>query len=343
MHIVYNHLHEKHHGRGELNDGQIMPCFEKPQRVEFIINEIKNRKLGELINPEKFDVSTIEQVHDKGYIEFLQTAWAQWTLEHGDTDALPLIYPGRGLRNIIPEYIDGKVSYYALDAGTPITKTSWTAIQEGANTTISAAKAIQQGMPASFALTRPPGHHAHSDQYGGYCFVNNAAVAAQWLRDQGAARVSIFDVDYHHGNGTQDIFYDRDDVQFLSIHADPKQEFPYFLGYADELGKGRGEGFNFNYPLPWGTQWDKWQDALQQGLKEIDQYSPDALIISLGVDTYFEDPISRFALKSEHFLRMGEQIAKAKIPTLFVMEGGYATEAIGVNVCNVLDGFENAR
>ncbi len=177
---------------------------------------------------------------------------------------------------------------------------------------------------------------------GGYCYLNNAAIAAQAFLDQGRRKVAILDVDYHHGNGTQDIFYQRSDVLFASIHGDPAEEFPFFLGFADELGEGAGEGYNFNYPLPMGSSWDAWSAALEQACQRIAEYGAEVLVVSLGVDTYMEDPISQFKLDSPDYLAMGRRIAALGLPTLFIMEGGYAVEAIGVNAVNVLEGFEGA-
>jgi acetoin utilization deacetylase AcuC-like enzyme len=176
--------------------------------------------------------------------------------------------------------------------------------------------------------------------YGGYCFLNNAAIAAQAFLDGGAHRVAILDVDFHHGNGTQEIFYSRQDVLFLSLHGDPLDAFPFFLGGADETGAGAGEGYNVNYPLPDGTAFDQWSAALEDACRRIGRYRPDALVVSLGVDTFKDDPISTFKLESEDFRRYGARIAGMGLPTLFVMEGGYAVAAIGVNTVNVLTGFE---
>jgi acetoin utilization deacetylase AcuC-like enzyme len=174
---------------------------------------------------------------------------------------------------------------------------------------------------------------------GGYCYLNNAAIAAQYLVDQGHTRVAILDVDYHHGNGTQDIFYTRGDVLFVSLHADPRVEYPYFLGYADETGAGAGAGCTHNYPLPHGTTWETYGPALDAACRVVETFAPGALVVSLGVDTYERDPISRFRLRADDFLRLGERLAAVKCPTLFVMEGGYAVDDIGVNVVNVLTGF----
>jgi len=225
----------------------------------------------------------------------------------------------------------------------PITAGTWDAVQAGADVALTGAQAIVDGALGAFALCRPPGHHAAAAAMGGYCYLNNAAIAAQHLLDHGCAHVAILDVDYHHGNGTQSIFYARRDVLFVSLHADPRGEYPYFLGYADERGVGAGDGYTLNYPLPHGTAWDTYSPALDSACDVIAKDSPDAIVVSLGVDTYAHDPISRFALTSDDFSRLGVRIARLARPTLFVMEGGYAVEAIGVNAVNVLTGYEQAR
>lgn len=203
---------------------------------------------------------------------------------------------------------------------------------------MTGAARLVAGDRSAFALSRPPGHHAARDYYGGYCFLNNAAIAAQYLRDNGASRVAILDVDYHHGNGTQSIFYDRSDVLFVSIHADPKQEYPFFLGHADERGQGDGAGYNLNLPLPWQTGADAWFGALETGLARVREYQPDFVVVSLGVDTYVGDPISQFRLESNDYLDMGKRIGDLGAPLLFVLEGGYAVADVGTNVTNVLHG-----
>ena len=177
---------------------------------------------------------------------------------------------------------------------------------------------------------------------GGYCYLNNAAIATQAFLDGGCKRVAVLDVDYHHGNGTQSIFYARNDVLVASIHGDPSFEFPFFLGYHDEVGEGAGQGFNLNLPLAAGSGWDRWSAALEQACARIADYAPEVIVVSLDVDTFKEDPISQFKLDSPDYLRMGERIARLGKPTLFVMEGGYAVEEIGINAVNVLEGFEGA-
>jgi acetoin utilization deacetylase AcuC-like enzyme len=254
---------------------------------------------------------------------------------------LPLVWPVPGLgKDRVPEGIDGKLGYYSMDAGAPVTAGTWRAIYGSAQVALSAADRVARGLRSAFALCRPPGHHAASNFMGGYCYLNNAAIAAQYLLDHGAQRILILDVDYHHGNGTQSIFYEWDNVSFVSLHADPLREYPYFSGHAHETGHGRGLGHNHNLPLPLGTTWLEYSAALQQACTIAHAYGPDALVVSLGVDTFENDPISRFRLRSEDYILVGRMVAEIRRPVLFVLEGGYAVNEIGVNVVNVLSGYE---
>jgi acetoin utilization deacetylase AcuC-like enzyme len=320
-----------------------MPPFERPQRAENILARLREVGLGEISGPEDFGLDPVRRIHDSGFVEFLRTAHDEWRAVHGDTDALPLNWPCRGFRQILPEAIDGKLSYYSFDAGTPITSGTWTAATASANVALSGARLLKaSGDRAVFSLCRPPGHHAARDLYSGYCFFNNIAIAAQWFRDNGAEKAAILDVDYHHGNGTQMIFYDRADVLFVSLHAHPAQEFPYFLGYEDETGEGDGEGFNLNLPMRWGAGFEAYARALETGLSRIAAYAPDILLVSLGVDTFERDPISQFRLQTRDYTELGRRIGSLRLPTLFVMEGGYAIDDIGVNTVNLLAGFEEA-
>lgn len=205
---------------------------------------------------------------------------------------------------------------------------------------MTAAREVLNGHAAAFALCRPPGHHAARDVYGGYCFLNSAAIAAQWLRDHGADRVAVLDVDYHHGNGTQSIFYERSDVFTVSLHADPREAYPYFAGYADETGRHDGEGGNLNLPLPLGCDWSVFDAALAQAAAAIRDFEPNYLVVPLGVDTHVDDPISGFALHTADFATMGARIAQLATPTVVVMEGGYALEPLGANVVHFLRGLE---
>lgn len=314
-------------------------CFEKPERAQFVQDAVKDRHLGAFLPPAKFPLSDIVAVHDESYVTFLKNAWQEWQAEGYDDDAFASAFNVQHPSTRAPKHIDGKLGYYMADGTVPLTETSWKAIESSAFAALTAQKIVAEGAASAFALCRPPGHHATSRVAAGYCFLNNAAIAAQKFISNGAKRVAILDIDYHHGNGTQDIFYDRNDVLFLSLHADPAMDYPYFLGYADEKGQGRGAGFNVNYPLPFGTAFDTYSQALKDAFARIGAFGPDAIVISLGVDTFEHDPISRFLLKSEDYLKIGAGIAKLKKPTLFVLEGGYAVQEIGTNVANVLSGF----
>jgi acetoin utilization deacetylase AcuC-like enzyme len=343
MLTIYSPDHQYQDATAELIGGKLVSPYEHPKRAEMVLTQVYQAGLGDVLEPEDFGLDPILRVHHPNFVSFLQTAWNEWVAAYGDYDALPLNWPIRTLRSDrIPTSIEGKLGYYSFDAGTPITAGTWRAITAAANVALTGQALLTGGDRSAFALCRPPGHHAAADFYGGYCFLNNAAIAAQALRDAGAQRVAVLDVDYHHGNGTQAIFYDRADVLFVSLHAHPSQEYPYFLGYDDEHGIGAGEGYNHNYPMSWGTTWETYGEALADAIQLIQSYSPDALIVSLGVDTFEHDPISRFQLKCEDYLRLGETIAAIKQPTLFVMEGGYAVDEIGVNAVNVLLGFEQA-
>ena len=239
----------------------------------------------------------------------------------------------------MPDYIDGKLGYYSLDAGVPITAGTWEAVQASADVALTGARAILDGAPAVFSLCRPPGHHAATAAMGGYCYLNNAAIAAQYLIDQGAARVAILDVDYHHGNGTQEIFYDRRDVLFLSLHADPRVEYPYFLGHADELGAGAGVGFTHNYPLPHGTAWDTYGRPSTTPAGRWTRSRPTCSWCRWASTPTSTTRSRSSGSRTDDFPRIGARIAACRCPTLFVMEGGYAVEEIGVNAVNVLTGF----
>lgn len=273
-------------------------------------------------------------------MNFLQTAWDEWKAAGFKGEAITTTWPARRMADKCPTFIEGKLGYYASAAETSISPGTWEAAYASAQVALTGAKRVLDGAHSVFALCRPPGHHATYDMFGGFCFLNNAAIAAQSMLDNGAKRVAIVDVDFHHGNGTQDIFYNRDDVLFVSLHGDPLETFPYFLGHADEKGAGTGEGFNFNYPMPPKTQFSVWRETLKNGLNKVRKFGADALVVSLGVDTFENDPISFFKLKSNDFITFGEDIANLGLPTLFVMEGGYDVDEIGVNVVNVLGGFE---
>lgn len=341
MKTIFTEKHKLRDAKTELYGGQLVQPFERPSRAQYIFDRVKDVGLGAIVAPNEYGMDPILAIHDADYIQFLQTAWAKWQAEGFKGEALPTCWPARRMSDKKPTFIEGQLGYYALAAETSLTDGTWDAAYASAQVAITGAHELLSGQH-SFALCRPPGHHAALDMYGGYCFLNNAAIAAQVLRDNGMDRVAIVDVDFHHGNGTQDIFYTRNDVLFASLHGDPKDAFPHFLGHDDETGAGAGEGFNHNYSMPPGTDFETWRTALKDALAKVAVFKPDALIVSLGVDTFETDPISFFKLKSDDFSTYGADIAGLNLPTLFVMEGGYDIAEIGVNTVNVLTGFEGA-
>ena len=341
MITVFSEEHLKRNAKTELYGGRLVAPHECPERAQIVLERVRAVGLGEVMPPARFGLGPLLRVHDERFVEFLESAWRDWVAAGNLGEAIPDCWPARRMTQRCPSDIAGRLGYYAMAGETSISAGTWEAARAAADVAVTAAGHLQRGARGAFALCRPPGHHAARDLYGGYCFLNNAAIAAQSLRDHGAARVAILDVDFHHGNGIQDIFYDRADVLYVSLHGDPAHAFPYFSGYAEETGAGAGTGFNMNLPLPPATEFSAWVQALAQGLARIQRFAPDALVVSLGVDTFAQDPISFFRLASDDFSAYGRMIGACKIPTLFVFEGGYAVADVGVNAVNVLSGFED--
>lgn len=344
MITFHNPLHQGHAPVHEFYRGERVACFEHPARVQYVEDALRQRG-HPLLAPDVDSARVLERVHAPRYLAFLQDAWAQWLALDGanaEVQPFPSVWPVRTLRSDVePQNFIARLGLYSMDNGTPLACGTWAAAKAGADAAASAAAHVARGAArAAFCCTRPPGHHAGPDFMGGYCFLNNAAVAAQLLRDRGATRVAVLDVDYHHGNGTQAIFYERSDVLFISLHGDPRTEYPFYLGHADETGTGAGEGFNLNLPLPAGTSAAEWFRALEVACQRIAGAGCEALVVSLGLDAFEGDPISRFALASSDFTRLGQRLVHLDLPTVFVLEGGYAAAELGTNAVNVLDGFE---
>ena len=343
MKTFFSEDHRLHFPQAELSGGEFVTPYERPSRVEYILNRLKERQIGDIVDPGPMDMAPVRGLLDAGYLAFLETAWDDWKAAGMAGEIIAANVPSRGMHmDRIPDFIDGKVGYYCHASETAITRGTWAAAQSSMASAQAAQRHVADGAASAFALCRPPGHHSTRDQYGGYCFLNNAAVVAQMFRDQGVGRVAILDIDFHHGNGTQDIFYDRGDVMFASLHGAPQDSYPYFIGYADERGRGAGDGCNLNYPMPPGTGYGKWAEALDDAIAHITAWGAGALVVSLGVDAYKEDPISFFKLESDDFTDAGRRIGQMGLPTVLVMEGGYAIEAVGVNTVNVLEGFQDA-
>ena len=343
MIAFFSSTHVQHAPEYEFHRGERVPCFETPKRAEIVHAELVAR--GHVIREPTEDSRLIlPSVHSKDYLHFLETAWEQWVSmdpENATVQPFPAVWPVRTLRSDLePLNFTARLGLYSMDNETPLVAGTWEAAKGAADAVVSAVAWLQKsGDHAVFCATRPPGHHAGPDFMGGYCFLNNAAIAVEELRARDYNHVAVLDVDYHHGNGTQAIFYHRSDVLTVSIHGDPMTEYPFFLGHADEIGVDDGEGFNVNIPLPARSTASEWFAALDQACEQVERHRPDALVVSLGLDTFEGDPISMFRLQSEDFLRVGSAIADLDLPTVIVLEGGYATEALGVNACNVLEGF----
>lgn len=342
MRTFFSEKHRLHFPQAELSGGEFVTPFERPSRAEYILNRLRERGFETPADPGDIEMGPVRDIHDHGFLDFLQTAWADWKAEGFAGEIMPTGYPARRMQTRCPRHIDGKVGYYALALETAMTAGTWEAAKSSCASAQAAQRDVAQGARSAFALCRPPGHHAAIDMYGGYCFINNAAVVAQMFRHTGAERVAVLDIDFHHGNGTQDIFYHRSDVLFASLHGQPEDAFPYFLGYGDETGAGDGEGATVNYPMAPGTPYSVWVDALEDAVKQIRTFGADALVVSLGVDAFKDDPISFFKLESDDFTDCGRRIETLGLPTVFCMEGGYAIEAVGINTVNVLEGFNGS-
>ena len=340
MRVVFSEDHQLRNARTELYGGQLVPPFEAPFRAEWILAAVKEAGFTDVVAPAKHGLETALKVHDAGYLTFLEGAWDRWKAAGYEGEAIATSFPVRRTSPRIPTDIEGQLGYYCNAAETAISPGTWEAALSSMSSAIDGADLVAAGHKAAFSLCRPPGHHAGIDMFGGYCFINNAAVAAQRLLDKGAKKVAVLDVDFHHGNGTQDIFYERGDVFFASLHGDPADAFPHFLGYAEETGKGAGAGTTQNYPMGRGTPFDVWGAALADSLKRIAEFGAEAIVVSLGVDTFEKDPISFFKLTSPDYITMGRTIAASTVPLLVVMEGGYGVPQIGLNVANVLKGIE---
>lgn len=347
MQIIFHPTQLEHAPARELLDGAWVDYLESPRRPRMILDALARAQLGPVGEPDDFGLAPIRAVHADHYLDYLQSAYAKWTAAGRSRDG---VYPDTFYK---PGFlhrssgIGGQAGTYAFDLSAPITAHTWPAAYWSAQSALTAARLVREGAHAAFALCRPPGHHAHADLCGGYCFLNNAAIAAEYLIQsstptadgQAQTRIAILDVDFHHGNGTQAIFYRRSDVLFVSLHADPDRQYPYFMGGSDERGEGEGEGFNWNYPLPAGTDDARYQATLDEACARIADFAPRYLVVSLGVDTFGGDPLGDFALTGDAFPRIGARLAQLRLPTVFIMEGGYAIEQLGANVAGVLGGF----
>jgi acetoin utilization deacetylase AcuC-like enzyme len=324
-------VQQRHAPKFFLQRGQQRPNFEVPARAEALLQACHALRL-EIVTPAEVDRAVLETMHTAPYLDFLRdisTTWANRT-DFGP-EAVANIHPtpemfGNGAR--LPTNIVGQVGWYTADTSCPIGPHTYLAAVAAAACALAAADEAAAGRHA-YALCRPPGHHAYAARAGGHCYINNAALAAQRLRDKGAARVAVLDIDAHHGNGTQSAFWSRADVLYVSIHGDPNFYYPWYVGHAQERGGGRGFGCNLNLPLSRGADDTDWLAALDHGMAAIRSFGADALVLSLGFDASIYEPLQFFAVSADGFSRAGEMVAGGRLKTAIVQEGGYATEQIG--------------
>ena len=340
MKVVYHNDQKLHYPERFLVNGCFQPNPEMPQRLDQLLK-------GALAagctpeSPSSHGMEAIEAIHSPAYLRFLENAYERWKKIEGAADAVtPNVHPDSRQAGY-PASVVAQAGYHMADAAAPIVNGSWDSICWSAWTVVHAANLVLAGEASAYALCRPPGHHAFTDIAGGFCYLNNSAIGAQHLR-RAFDRVAILDVDLHHGNGTQSIFYSRSDVLTVSIHADPLRFYPFFWGYANEQGKGEGEGCNLNLPLARGSGDQEFQRALAQGLDKIQAFSPGALVIALGLDAFEGDPFGGLRISTRGFQEMAEMIAgRLKLPTLLVQEGGYLCEELGENLSQFLLGYQN--
>jgi acetoin utilization deacetylase AcuC-like enzyme len=345
MQVVYTAAHLRHDPKFAIEQSQILPTFEHIGRAEAIRETLQADSRFVFSAPTEWGLGPIEAVHDAGLIRFLATGWAEYQAVAGATaDVMPDVFYRPALRKGMPERgepasVLGKLGYWCFETTTPLTEGTYEAAVSAVDTALTTTQMVLDGERVAYGLCRPPGHHSTSGLYGGYCFFNNAAIAAHHVASTTGTKVTVLDVDYHHGNGTQEIFYERDDVQYVSLHGDPTRAYPWNVGYADETGTGRGSGHNLNVPLPARTDDDAYVDALHRAMGAIERFGPSLLIVSLGLDTFITDPISDLAITAEGFERCGAAVAGLGLPTVVLQEGGYDVAALGDNVRRWLIGI----
>jgi acetoin utilization deacetylase AcuC-like enzyme len=337
MKAFYADEQKRHDPKAFLSSGAPKPNPEKPERVERLLAGARAAGLG-IARTNSHGLGPIAAIHTPEYLDFLEHIFVRWRRIEGASDeVIPNIHPiARG--GSYPASAVGQAGYHMADTACPISAETWDSACWSAWSAVEAADAVLAGAPAAYALCRPPGHHAFADVAGGFCFLNNSAIAAQHLRGK-AARVAILDVDLHHGNGTQGIFYARADVLTVSIHADPERFYPFFWGYANERGDGAGVGANLNLPLPRKSGDERFLEALETGLRRIRSFAPEALVVALGLDAFEGDPFGGLSVTTPGFARIAEAIAALRLPTVIVQEGGYLCDVLGDNLTSFLAGY----
>lgn len=341
MRVVFDPRQLAHRPQTFIVRGRIARCPDLPERAEVLLAAA--RDVGhEVVTPEDFGAAPRAAVHTPEYLDFLEHAHATWrALPDSSDEVVPNVHPGRHMVGR-PRAIVGLAGYHMADTACPLTPDTWASACASANTAVQAARLVLGGARSAYALCRPSGHHAYADMAGGFCYLNNAAIAAQDLRRE-LPRVALLDVDLHAGNGTQGIFYQRADVLFVSIHADPADFYPFYAGYGHERGAGQGLGYTLNLPLPLGAGNHDFLLALERACTAIRAYAPGALVVSLGLDAFEGDPLQGLRVTTAGFAEIGAAIGRLDLPTVLVQEGGYPSDQLGVNLVRFLAGFEQGR
>lgn len=341
MQIVYSDQHALHDPSFFLVRGQRKQSTEQPERATRLLDAA--RKAGhQVCGPRGLGMGPIAAIHSPEYLQFLATAHQAWkALPDSADEIIPNVHP-QHRASTYPRSIVGRAGWHQADTACPIGAGTWAAAQASADVAATAAAMVLEDASSVYALCRPPGHHAYADQAGGFCFLNNSAIAAQHLRRR-YARVAILDIDVHHGNGTQGIFWRRRDVLTVSVHADPLDYYPFFWGHEAERGEGDGLGYNLNLPLPLGSPDAPWLQAIERSIARIRAFAAEALVVALGLDAHEDDPLKGLKVTTPGFARAGALIAGLGLPTVLVQEGGYLSDALGENLASALKGYEQAR
>jgi acetoin utilization deacetylase AcuC-like enzyme len=338
MQIIYSDGHQSHAPDTFISAGRVTSSPECPERAARLLAAVQEAGYS-IAPPTDHGLAPIAAVHPAEYLDFLQNGVTDWSkLNNASAEIIPNVHPGRHMHGR-PQSIVGRAGYFMADTACPIGEGTWAGSLASAQVALTAADLVLDGAPVAYALCRPPGHHAYADQAGGFCFLNNVAIAAQHCLSR-VDRVAIIDVDVHHGNGTQGIFYDRADVLFCSLHGDPSVFYPFFAGYVDERGRGPGEGMNLNLPLPRGTGDGTYLEVLGDALYAVAAYEPEVLLVSLGLDAQENDPLGILSISTAGFAHIAAAIAKLGLPTVLVQEGGYLCDELGANLVSFLRGFE---
>jgi acetoin utilization deacetylase AcuC-like enzyme len=340
MKAVFSDLGRGHDPKRFVLRGKFAPGEERPERMDHLLAGLRSGGHAP-VPPETFGQGPRLAVHSVDYLRFLEAAAQEWrTLADASDEVLGNVHPVRRA-GTMPASIVGRAGWYMQDMACGIGPETWTAVASATDVAVTAAELVAGGERAAYALCRPPGHHAYRDIAGGHCFLNNTAIAAQHLRSR-HARVAILDIDIHHGNGTQAIFYDRADVLTVSVHADPSVFYPYFWGYPHERGERAGEGCNLNLPIPRGAPDEVFLAAIREAVGTVAAFAPGVLVVALGLDASADDPFGGAQVTGAGFRSAGEIVARIGLPTVFVQEGGYLSPTLGPNLAAVLGGFEAA-